>query len=99
MTSDASRACRPHPRLPPLTCGSHRTLQQVTDDDILPLCANLGRFKRLKEIYLVSRGVCERGAAGAEGGSGAAVEGVTCGCGRDGGGGACNGVLCRWATR
>ena len=73
-------------------------LQQLTDDDIAPLCANLGRFKRLKTIALVSRGVCERGAGGAEGGSGAAVEGVTWGCGRDGGGGACNGVWCRWKT-
>ena len=98
MTCAASRACRPYPRLPPLIFSSHRTLQQVTDDDIAPLCANLGRFKRLKEIHLVSKGVCERGAAGAEGGSGAAVEGVTCGCGRDGGGGACNGVLCRGTT-
>ena len=95
QTRDASRACRPHPRLPPLTCISHRTLQQLTDDDIAPLCTNLGRFKRLKEIDLVSRGVCEGGAGGAEGGSGAAVEGVTCGCGRDGGGGACNGVWYR----
>ena len=85
-------------RLPPLTCSSRRTLQQVTDDDIAPLCANLGRFKSLKTIILVSKGVCERGAAGAEGGSGAAVEGVTCGCGRDGGGGACNGVWCRRTT-
>ena len=67
----------------------------MTDDDIAPLCANLGRFKRLKTIDLVSRGVCERGAGGAEGlagppvggGSGATVEGMTGGCGRDGGGG------------
>ena len=97
----APRLPSAYPRLPPLTCSSHRTLQQVTDDDIAPLCANLGRFKRLNTIDLVSRGVCERGAGGAEahGGSGAAVEGVTCGCGRDGGGGACNGVLCRRATR
>ena len=51
-----SRACRLHPRLPPLTLSSYRTLQQVTDDDIAPLCANLGRFKRLKKIELVSRG-------------------------------------------
>ena len=43
--------------LPPLTCISHRTLQQLTDDDIAPLCANLGRFKRLKAINLVSRGM------------------------------------------
>ncbi len=86
MTCDAIRACRPHPPLPPLTCISHLMLQQASDDDIAPLCANLGRFKRLKAINLVSRGVCERGAGGAEGarGSGAAVEGVTCGCGRDG---------------
>jgi hypothetical protein len=77
VTCDASCACRPHPRLPPLTCSSHRTLQQVTDDDIAPLCAYLGRFKRLKKISLVSRGVCERGAGGAEGGSGAAVVGET----------------------
>jgi hypothetical protein len=95
VTCNAPRACRPHPRLPPLTCSSHCTLQQLTDDDIAPLCANLGRFKRLKEIYLVSRGVCERGAGGGEGGSGAAVEGVTWGCGRDGGGRACNDVWCR----
>ena len=98
MTCDAPRACRPHPPLPPLTCSSHRTLQQVTDDDIAPLCANLGRFKRVKKIELVSGGVCERGAGGAEGGSGAAVEGVTWGCGRYGGGGARNGVWCRMAT-
>jgi hypothetical protein len=58
---DAPHHCRPHPRLPPLTCSSHRTLQQLTDDDIAPLCANLGRFKRLKTIALVSGGVCERG--------------------------------------
>jgi hypothetical protein len=44
------------------------TLQQLKDDDIAPLCANLGRFKRLKEIDLVSRGVCERGAGGADSG-------------------------------
>jgi hypothetical protein len=30
---------------------------QVTDDGIHPLCANLGRFKRLKKINLVSRGM------------------------------------------
>ena len=98
MTCDASLACHPHPRLPPLTCGSHRIQDELTDDDIAPLCANLGRFKRLEEIDLVSKGVCERGARGAEGGSGAAVEGVMCGCGRDGGGGACNGVWCRGTT-
>jgi hypothetical protein len=68
VTCNASRACLPHSRLPPLACSSHRTLQQATDDDIAPLCANLGRFKRLKEIRLVRRGVCERGAGGAEGG-------------------------------
>jgi hypothetical protein len=28
----------------------------VKDDDIRELCANLGRFKRLKTIELVSRG-------------------------------------------
>jgi hypothetical protein len=39
----------------------------LTDDDIVPLCANLGRFKRLKKIGLVSGGVCARGAGGAEG--------------------------------
>jgi hypothetical protein len=41
----------------------------LTDDDIAPLCANLGRFKRLKTISLVSRDVtvCERGVGGAEG--------------------------------
>ena len=98
MTCDASRACRPNPSLSPLTCSSHCTLQQLDEDDLMPLCANLGRFKRLKEIYLVSRGVCERGAGGAEGGSGAAVEGVTCGCGGDGGGGACNGLWCSFTT-
>ena len=100
MTCDASRARRPHPRLPPLTCSSHHTLQQLEDDDIAPLCANLGRFKRLKKINLVSRSVCERGAGGAEaqGESGAAVERVMCGSGRDGGGGACNGVWCRVTT-
>ncbi len=64
MKCTASRACSPHPRLPPLTCSSHRTLQQVTDDDIAPLCANLGRFKRLKKINLVSRGMCERDGGG-----------------------------------
>ena len=74
------------------------TLQQLKDDDIAPLCANLGRFKPLKEINLVSKGMREKGAAGAEGGSSAAVEGVTCGCGRDGGGGPCNGVWCRGTT-
>ncbi len=36
---------------------SHYTLQQLKDDDIQPLCVNLGRFKRLKTIDLVSRGV------------------------------------------
>ncbi len=36
---------------------SHRTLQQLKDDDIAPLCANLGRFKRLKKINLVSMGM------------------------------------------
>ncbi len=30
---------------------------QLKDDDIRPLCANLGRFKRLKTIKLVSRGM------------------------------------------
>jgi hypothetical protein len=35
---------------------------------------------------------------GGGGGSGAAVEGVTCGCGRDSGGRACNGVWCRRST-
>jgi hypothetical protein len=30
---------------------------QVTDDGIQPLCANLGRFKRLKKINLVSRSI------------------------------------------
>ena len=38
------------------TCASRPTLQQLEDDDIRPLCANLGRFKRLKTIELVSRG-------------------------------------------
>ena len=55
-------------RLPPLTCGSHRTLQQVTDDDIALLCANLGRFKRLKKMTLVSTGVGQRGLQGRRGG-------------------------------
>jgi len=32
-------------------------LQQLKDDDIQPLCASLGRFKRLKKIVLVSRGM------------------------------------------
>jgi hypothetical protein len=32
----------------------------------MPLCANLGRFKRLKTINLVSRGMCERGGGGRE---------------------------------
>ena len=80
------------------TRASRPTLQQLKDDDIAPLCANLGRFKRLKEIDLVCKGVRERGAAWVEGGSGAAVEGVTWGCGRDGGEGACNGMWCRLAT-
>ena len=69
MTCAASRACRPHPRLPPLTFSSHRMQPKITDDDIAPLCANLGRFKRLKKINLVSRGMCERG-----GGGGAALR-------------------------
>ncbi len=30
---------------------------QLEDDDIRPLCVNLGRFKRLKKIDLVSRGM------------------------------------------
>jgi hypothetical protein len=41
--------------------GSFTTLQQLTDDDIAPLCTILGRFKRVKLIMLVSRGVCARG--------------------------------------
>jgi hypothetical protein len=49
---------------PPLTCSSHCTLQQLNEDDLMPLCANLGRFKRLKTINLVSRGMCERGGGG-----------------------------------
>ena len=32
---------------------SHRMLQPLTDDDIEPLCANLGRFKCLTKIELV----------------------------------------------
>jgi hypothetical protein len=64
VTCDASRACRPNPSLPPLTCSSHCTLQQLNEDDLIPLCANLGRFKRLKTINLVSRGMCERGGGG-----------------------------------
>jgi hypothetical protein len=54
----------------------------LNEDDLIPLCANLGRFKRLKKINLVSRGMCERGGGG---GSGAVGERVTCiCCGRDG---------------
>ena len=34
------------------TRASRPTLQQLKDDDIRPLCANLGRFKRLKKIDL-----------------------------------------------
>ena len=46
------------PPLPsPPASASHYTLQQVKDDDIQPLCVNLGRFKRLKTINLVSRGM------------------------------------------
>ena len=70
-----------HPRHPLLTCSSHRTLQQLTDDDIAPLCADLGRFKRLKKIDLVSRGWRAGGVGGVEGVSGVVVERVTCGCG------------------
>ncbi len=73
-----------HRCLLPLTRSLSHTLQQVTDDDIAPLCANLGRFKRLKTIYLVSWGVCERGAGRAEGQSVAVVECVTRCFGRDG---------------
>ncbi len=67
----------------PLTCSSHHSLPQVKDDDIQPLCANLGRFKRLKRINLVSRGMCERGVGGAEaqGESVAVVECVKWCCG------------------
>ena len=36
----------------------------MNDDGIAPLCANLGRFKRLVTINLVSWGVCERGVGG-----------------------------------
>ena len=36
---------------------SHHSLQQLKDDDIQPLCAILGRFKNLKTIDLVSRGM------------------------------------------
>jgi hypothetical protein len=39
------------------TWTSRPTLQQLKDDDIRLLCANLGRFKRLKKIDLVSRGM------------------------------------------
>ena len=91
MTCDASLACRPHPRLPPLTCNSHFTLQQVKDDDIQPLCANLGRFKRLKTIDLVSRGMCGRGDERAEGESGAVVDWCNAVVG-EAGEGSCNGV-------
>ena len=45
------------PPLPPLALASHYTLQQLKDDDIQPLCVNLGRFKCLKKIDLVSRGM------------------------------------------
>jgi len=46
----------------------------------VPLCANLGRFKRLKTIDLVSRGMCER-VQGAERESEAVVECVKWCCG------------------
>ncbi len=36
---------------------SHYLLQQLKDDDIQPLCVNLGRFKHLKTIDLVSKGM------------------------------------------
>jgi hypothetical protein len=43
----------------------------VKDDDIQPLCVNLGRFKRLKKIDLVSRGLFEwqLGGVGTESGA------------------------------
>ena len=40
-----------HPMILTLHC------TQLTDDDIQPLCAKLSRFKILKTIDLVSRGI------------------------------------------
>ena len=46
------------PPLPlPFVSLTLRSTQQLRDDDIQPLGANLGRFKRLKEIKMVSRGM------------------------------------------
>ncbi len=69
------RACRPRHR------SSHRTLQQLDDSNCVSLWANLGRFKCLKSINLVSRGMCERRIGWVEGGIDALVECVKCGCG------------------
>jgi len=66
-------------RLPPLACSSHHT-RQVIDDDMEPLCINLGRFKRLRTINLVSKGMCERGGLGAEEECDTVVECVQYGC-------------------
>jgi hypothetical protein len=44
------------PPLPFVSLTLHST-QQLRDDDVQPLGANLGRFKRLKEIIMVSRGM------------------------------------------
>jgi hypothetical protein len=74
VTCDASVACRLHSRLLPLTCSLHSTFQQVKDDDIQLLCANLGRFKRLKRIDLVSWGMRERGDERVEGESEAGLN-------------------------
>jgi hypothetical protein len=69
-------------------CRNSFSVDKLNDDDIAPLCTNLGRFKRLKEIDLVSGGVCARGSrcSGVEWKSGAAAafERVTCGFGRYG---------------
>ena len=54
---DACRVWRCAPVVSIPACASHHTLQQLKDDDIQPLCASLGRFKRLKVIDLVSRGM------------------------------------------
>jgi hypothetical protein len=54
----------------------------LEDYDIVPLCTNLGRFKRLKKINLVSRGMCVRGGfAGSEEESEAVVNFVKWCCG------------------
>jgi len=38
-------------------CTLQQLKEKLKDDDIQPLCASLGRFKRLKKIKLVSRGM------------------------------------------